>query len=590
MSSQEHTRQTSPTRRAVLGAGIAAVGSGLLTACSGGGSDDRGRGAAGAPAQGSHPTDGGKVGGPAAEGSVGPLRTSTFTATPGTVDIGRGRTFRTWTYDGRLPGKEVRINEGDTLALTLANHLPAPTTVHWHGIAIENEMDGVPDVTQPAIKPGGTFAYRFTVPHAGTHWFHPHYGVQIDRGMYAPLIVEDPREPLLYDHEWVIVLDDWVDGVDGSTPDDVLAQLLKGKPAMGHGNGHDRGHGGGDEERDRERGREHENADADADDGSGDGERDGRPRPRPTGGVDAGYGPASAHEPDAGRGSPGPAGGRGPNRLTTDATSKLLGGHAGDVAYPYYLINGRTADHPTEFKAKPGDRIRLRIINAGAETAFRVALGGHEMTVVHSDGFPVHPYKTDALLLGMAERYDVLVTAKDGVFPFTALAEGKRGSAMAVLRTGGGATPKPSTRPSELDRRVLQSSAYLRPKEQVALDRRRPDRLIRFTLTGGMKRYDWAFDRRPYDPETLHRIEYGERVRLVVINATDMWHPMHLHGHTFALAGIDSLGARKDTAILLPHRKLVADFDADNPGLWMFHCHNIYHSESGMMTTLTYKD
>ncbi|MEV1051512.1 multicopper oxidase family protein [Streptomyces sp. NPDC059017] len=582
MSSQEHTRQTSRTRRAVLGAGLAAAGSGLLAACSGGGADDGGRGAAGAPAQGPVPADGRKAGGPAAVRSVGPLRTRTFTATPSTVDIGRGRTFRTWTYNDRLPGKEVRINAGDTLELTLANHLPVPTTVHWHGIALENKMDGVPEVTQPAVKPGGTFEYRFTVPHAGTYWFHPHYGVQIDSGMYAPLIVDDPKEPLAYDHEWVIVLDDWIDGVGGSTPDDVLSQLRKGKPAMGHGNAHGGGHGGdGDDRRERDR----------EDRGEGDDEEgDGRPRSRPTGGVDAGYGPASAGDPDAGRDAPGPAGGRGPRRLMSDAVSKLLGGHAGDVAYPYYLINGRTADDPTEFRAKPGDRIRLRIINAGGETAFRVALGGHEMTVVHSDGFPVHPYKTDALLLGMAERYDVMVTAKEGVFPFTALAEGKRGSAMAVLRTGRGATPKPSTRPSELDRRVLQSSARLRPEESVALDRRRPDRLIRFTLTGGMKRYDWAFDRQPYDPEVLHRIEYGERVRLVVINATDMWHPMHLHGHTFALAGIDALGARKDTAILLPHRKLVADFDADNPGLWMFHCHNIYHSESGMMTTLAYED
>ncbi|MEU2113052.1 multicopper oxidase family protein [Streptomyces sp. NPDC019507] len=585
MSSQEHTRQTSPTRRAVLGAGIAAAGSGLLAACSGGGAAEVGRGAAGAPAEGSVPADGKKVGDPAAVRSVGPLRTRTFTATPSTVDIGRGRTFRTWTYNDQLPGKEVRINAGDTLELTLSNHLPVPTTVHWHGIALENKMDGVPGVTQPAVKPGGTFAYRFTVPHAGTYWFHPHYGVQIDRGMYAPLIVEDPKEPLSYDHEWIIVLDDWIDGVGGSTPDDVLSQLRKGKPAMGHGNAHDGGHG--DDEDDR---RERDRGDGeDREDGDGE-ERDGRPRSRPTGGVDAGYGPARAQEPDTGQGSPGPAGGRGPRRLLSNATSKLLGGHAGDVAYPYYLINGRTADDPTEFKAKPGDRIRLRIINAGGETAFRVALGGHEMTVVHSDGFPVHPHKTDALLLGMAERYDVMVTAKDGVFPFTALAEGKKGSAMAVLRTGSGATPKPSTRPSELDRRVLQSSAHLRPEDSVKLDRRRPDRLIRFTLTGGMKRYDWAFDRQPYDPEVLHRIGYGERVRLVVINATDMWHPMHLHGHTFALAGIDSLGARKDTAILLPHRKLVADFDADNPGVWMFHCHNIYHSESGMMTTLAYED
>ncbi|NEY35238.1 multicopper oxidase domain-containing protein [Streptomyces sp. PRKS01-65] len=286
--------------------------------------------------------------------------------------------------------------------------------------------------------------------------------------------------------------------------------------------------------------------------------------------------------------SPSPYRGKGPQRLMSGATSRLLGGHAGDVAYPYYLINGRTADDPTQFRARPGDRIRLRIVNAGGESAFRVALGGHRMTVTHSDGFPVRPYRTDALVLGMGERYDVLVTAGSGVFPLVALAEGKRGRAMAVLRTGSGAVPEPSAHPVELDREVLVSGRRLRPHESVALPRRRYDRLLKMHLTGGMKEYDWGIDHRPYDPDRLHRVERGERVRLVVINATDMWHPVHLHGHTFSLAGIDARGARKDTTILLPHRKLVADFDADNPGLWMLHCHNIYHSESGMMTTLAY--
>jgi FtsP/CotA-like multicopper oxidase with cupredoxin domain len=272
------------------------------------------------------------------------------------------------------------------------------------------------------------------------------------------------------------------------------------------------------------------------------------------------------------------------------ATSKLLGGHAGDVAHPYYLINGRTADDPSQFTARPGDRIRLRIINAGGETAFRVALGGHRMTITHSDGFPVRPYRTDALVLGMGERYDALVTAGSGVFPLVALAEGKRGRAMAVLRTGAGAVPKPSAHPEELDREVLVSARRLRPDDSVALSRRGYDRLLKLKLTGGMKEYDWGIDHQPYDPDTLHRVERGERVRLVVINATHMWHPVHLHGHTYSLAGIDCNGARKDTTILLPHHKLVADFDADNPGLWMLHCHNIYHAESGMMTTLAYHE
>ncbi|MFF5256428.1 multicopper oxidase family protein [Streptomyces leeuwenhoekii] len=545
-----HPSHTSPTRRAVLGAGIAAASSGLLGACSHGGSRDRG--SPGAPAADIP----GRLVAPNGETRrtpAAPLRKHTFRAIPSQVELGAGRTFSTWTYEGLLPGREVRVTAGDTLALRFANQLPEATTVHWHGIELRNDMDGVPGVTQAPVEPGQTFDYRFTVPHPGTYWFHPHMGVQIDRGMYSPLIVDDPREPLAYDHEWIVMLDDWIDGVDGTTPDDVLRQLRRGKPAMGHGNrpeGPVQGGGG-----------------ALADTASG--------------GTGDGKGPGRAA-------SPSPYRGKGPERLMSGATSKLLGGHAGDVAHPYYLINGRTADDPSQFTAKPGDRIRLRIINAGGESAFRVALGGHRMTITHSDGLPVRPYRTDALVLGMGERYDVLVTAGSGVFPLVALAEGKRGRAMAVLRTGAGAVPKPSAHPEELDREVLVSARRLRPDESVALPRRGYDRLLKLKLTGGMKEYDWGIDHKPYDPDTLHRVERGERVRLVVINATHMWHPVHLHGHTYSLAGIDANGARKDTTILLPHHKLVADFDANNPGLWMLHCHNIYHAESGMMTTLAY--
>lgn len=107
--------------------------------------------------------------------------------------------------------------------------------------------------------------------------------------------------------------------------------------------------------------------------------------------------------------------------------SDVLGKDPGDVAYPHYLVNGRTAQDPSVFTAKPGDRIRLRIVNAGGDTAFRIALGGHELTVTHTDGYPVEHAKAGSLLLGMGERYDVLVTAQDGVFPLTALAEGKEG-------------------------------------------------------------------------------------------------------------------------------------------------------------------
>jgi FtsP/CotA-like multicopper oxidase with cupredoxin domain len=131
-----------------------------------------------------------------------------------------------------------------------------------------------------------------------------------------------------------------------------------------------------------------------------------------------------------------------------------LGGDAGDISYPYYLINGRIPAAPTTFTAKPGQRIRIRLINAGSDTAFRVALAGHTMTVTHTDGYPVLPTEVDAVLMGMGERYDVIVTAGDGVFPLVASAEGKNAVARALLATGTGSPADPGFRPPELTKRV----------------------------------------------------------------------------------------------------------------------------------------
>ncbi|MFD6799536.1 multicopper oxidase family protein [Streptomyces cyaneofuscatus] len=521
-----------PTRRAVLGAALAVAGTGVLTACSDGGGHGGAHAPGGAQDSGTYVSPGGKEVAAAekARGS-GPVRKVSLTATRTRLDLGGGTTVASWAYGDRLPGREVRVTAGETLDMTLANHLPQPTSMHWHGLALRNDMDGVPGLTQRAIAPGGDFRYRFAVPHPGTYWFHPHSGVQQDRGLYAPLIVEDPKEPLAYDKEWVVVLDDWVDGVDGSTPDAVLKEL-----SGGMGGGMDHG--------------AHSMSGAEA---------------------------AEAEDPDGGS----------PSRMMMGARSELLGGDAGDVAYPYYLVNGRVADDPETFRARAGDRIRLRIINAGGDTAFRVALGGHRLTVTHTDGFPVRHAEGDALLLGMGERYDVLVTAGDGVFPLVALAEGKDAAALAVLRTGSGAAPGASVRPKELDGKLVEAGRLV-PDPSVALAGRAPDRTIRMRLTGGMADYDWAFDGQPYDAQQRRPVEAGERVRVVFDNGTAMWHPLHLHGHTFALGG-NAAGARKDTAIVLPHRSLTVEFDADNPGLWMVHCHNVYHAEAGMMTVLGYR-
>ena len=432
-----------------------------------------------------------------------------ITAAPLTIDLG-ALTASTWGYDGTVPGREIRLRAGEVLRARFTNNLPEPTTIHWHGLALRNDLDGVPELTQPLVLPGQSFTYEFTAPDPGTFWFHPHTGLHLDRGLYSPLIVEDPAEPGAYDREHTVVLDDWSDGIGQS-------------------------------------------AEASLDD------------------LRAGRGAHAAHL----------AGGGGP-------MSELLRSPGGDVNYPLYLINGRRPSAPVELEARPGERLRLRLVNAGADTPFRVAVGGHRMTVTHTDGFPVEPVTVDNLLIAMAERYDVIVTVNgSGVFPLVAVAEAKAAQAMAVIRSGAGDVPGPGTQPAEL-RGATLSLDDLHAARSVRFPDRRPDRVYGIELGGGEEGYVWTINGRPHGNEPLE-IREGERVRLSFVNRTTMFHPMHLHGHTFQVVlPSGAPGPRKDTTIIRPDQRLTVDFVADNPGQWMLHCHNVFHQVGGMMTTVSY--
>jgi len=159
------------------------------------------------------------------------LVTARLTPRPVTVNLG-GRVVQTWAYGDTVPGPLLRATTGDLLRVTVENQLPAETSVHWHGIALRNDMDGVPGITQQPIRAGRGFEYAFTAPDPGTYFYHPHSGVQLDRGLYGVLIVDDPAEPGAYDEEWVLVLDDWLDGT-GHTPDQELSRLRGGQNESG---------------------------------------------------------------------------------------------------------------------------------------------------------------------------------------------------------------------------------------------------------------------------------------------------------------------------------------------------------------------
>lgn len=155
---------------------------------------------------------------------TGETRSYDLVASPVEYEL-NGVVVQTWAYNETVPGPEIRLTEGDTLRVRVDNRLPAETTIHWHGLPIPNGMDGVPNVTQPPIAGGEEFVYEFVVPVAGSYMYHSHVGLQLDRGLYGPLIVEPKREELSYDREYTLIFDDWLDGVSGSTPEDALARL-----------------------------------------------------------------------------------------------------------------------------------------------------------------------------------------------------------------------------------------------------------------------------------------------------------------------------------------------------------------------------
>ena len=435
------------------------------------------------------------------------------------IDLG-GTVARTLAYNNSVPGPLIRANVGDELAVTRQKR-PRPSDVGalaWHRLA---QRHGRRLPRHPRHRPGRDFTYRFSVPHSGTYWAHPHTGLDADYGLYLPVIVDDPNEPGEYDAEWIVVLDDWTDGV-GKRPEQIWT-----------------------------------------------GPRRRRRRLRTT--------TCRAWRMP---GMPGMEG---------VGTSDLLGGDAGDINYPYYLINGRIPAAPTTFTAKPGQRIRMRIINAGSDTAFRVALAGHPMTVTHTDGFPVVPTEVDALLVGMGERYDVIVTAGDGVFPLVAWPRERmrwRGHCCppvpAMHRTPAFGPPsRPAHRNGRHVRRHRGGSPRLRCCRRHA--HRRTDRVDDGATTGRSTACPSPTPR----PMTL---EQGQRV-----------HP-HLQQHhddvasdAPARAHLPDDPARRQPGRAQGHRDRAAQaersattFVADNPGVWMMHCHNTYHQEAGMMTSLDY--
>jgi FtsP/CotA-like multicopper oxidase with cupredoxin domain len=443
------------------------------------------------------------------------------------------------------------LEPGERFVFDLVNDLGEETIIHWHGQTPPYTEDGVADPGIPPIAAGERRPYDYA-PRAGTHWMHSHHGLQEQRLLAAPLIVRTAEDARADVQEVVLLLEDFT----FRDPAEVLAGLVAGG---GHG-----GHG----------------AAADAPAGGG-----AMKMPMTVTDPHAAHG-AMPPDPHAGHGmAMGGMSGDGPSGMPAGMVMDL-----NDVNYDAYLANRRTLADPEVMRVERGGRVRLRIINASAATAYWVDLGGAEATLIAVDGTPVRPVAGTRFPLSMAQRIDLLVDVPAGaVVPVLAQREGD------VVRTGlvlaapgatvakiGDAAEKAPPLDLDLERRLVPVTP---------LPARPVDRTVRVDLAGGMTPYAWSLNGAFWPKPNLIRVKTGERVLLDIVNDTMMAHPMHLHGHAFQVVEIDGTalaGAVRDTVLLAPRARVKVVFDADNPGRWPFHCHNLYHMATGMMTDVLY--
>jgi CopA family copper-resistance protein len=504
-----------------------------------------------------------------------------------------GDTRSALTINGGLPGPLLRWREGDTVTLRVHNRLSEPTSLHWHGILLPANMDGVPGLSFHGIAPGQMYQYRFKVRQQGTYWYHSHSGFQEQTGVYGPLVI-DPREPApVAVREQVLMLTDWTD----ENPERIFARLKK-EPGYYNQN----------------------------------------PRTLGTFIHDAGEQGLAATVRDRWMWA----------RMRMDPTD--LADVTGQ-AYSY-LVNGHAPDDNFTSLFAPGEPVRLRFINGSAMTYFDVRIPGLKMTVVAADGQPVQPVSVDEFRLAVAETLDVMVQPEsEGPYTVFAQAMDRSGYARATLATRRGlaapvptpdapvvlsmadmgmghgamagmehaehgampgmampqATPPPAHKPSEqgnplmdmhtsaprarLDdpgiglrdngRRVL-TYADLRSTFSDP-DPREPSRTLELHLTGHMDKFVWAFDGVKFADAEPICLRYGERVRIVLVNDTMMAHPIHLHGMWSDLEDEDGhFMVRKHTIDVPPGTRRSYRVSADALGRWAYHCHMLYHMEAGM--------
>lgn len=492
-----------------------------------------------------------------------------------------GRASVATAVNGQVPAPLLRVREGDTVTIRVTNRLTEPTAIHWHGLILPPEMDGVPGISYPGIAPGETFTYRFTVRQTGTYWYHAHT-LHEQTGLYGAIIAEPRTPPHRHvDRDYAVLLSDWTD----EDPLQVYLNLKKMGSYYNYG----------------------------------------LPTLRElfSDVSRAGFSAARARRKMWNR-----------SRMNPTDYSDVSG------ATYTYLMNGTAPAGNWTGIARAGERVRLRFIGAGTATFFDVHIPGLKLTVVSTDGQDVEPVEVDEFRLGPGETYDVIVQMPDDraytifaqsldrsgfargtLAPRTGmeaevprfdapvwLTETDMMGAMAGMADMPGMDMGPPARHARTEygagvdmrvdfprtnlddpgvnlrdngRRVL-TYADLRTIGG-ALDARDPGREIELHLTGNMERFEWSLDGvKLNDAKPIH-FRNGERLRLILSNDTTMTHPMHLHGMWSELESADgAFQVRKHTISVQPAQRVSFAVTADAPGRWAFHCHLLYHMAAGM--------
>lgn len=488
-----------------------------------------------------------------------------------------GKPARAISINGTIPAPLLRLKQGQNLRLTVENALEDETSLHWHGLLVPFQMDGVPGVSFPGIKPLSRFTYEFPVEQSGTYWYHSHSGFQELMGQYGPIVI-DPAgpDPVPYDRDHVILFSDH----SFVHPERILRNL-KSEPGY--------------------------------------------------------YNFQRQTLSSLIAGSDQPLSDRlawGHMRMDPTDISDVTG------AVLSYLVNGHGPKANWTALFNPGERVRLRFINASGMTVFNVRIPGLALSVVSADGQDVRPITVDEFQFSPGETYDVIVTpAEDRAFTIVGESVDRSGMAVATLAPRPGMTaPVPALRkrplltmkdmgmemegmdmsgmsmreganapqvklgpgvdminPMPMDRTGdpglgldKVDHKVLVYRDLVALaanpDARAAEREIEVHLTGAMDRYMWSMDgtamSEAHEPLMMRA---GERVRVTLVNDTMMAHPIHLHGHFFELVtGHGDHSPRKHTVNVLPGGKVSWDVTAV-PGDWAFHCHLALHMAMGMM-------